>query len=132
MVTIGNFDGVHLGHQAIIQQGRELAQENKLPLIGITFEPSPVRFLRPKRAPGILTPLDIKIKLLEEKGLDYLIIIQVTKEFLDLEPDEFVEKILVNGLKTKHIVEGQTFNFGARGSGSMVTLNDLAKKFGDG
>ncbi|MBN1766031.1 MAG: riboflavin biosynthesis protein RibF [Sedimentisphaerales bacterium] len=129
VVTIGNFDGVHLGHQAIINLARKIAQDNKLPLIGMTFEPSPERFLRPKRAPGILTPLDIKIKLLEQQDLDHLIIIKVTKEFLDQEPHEFVEKILVNGLNVKHIIEGQTFNFGARGSGSMVTLKDLTKKY---
>ena len=130
VLTVGNFDGVHLGHQDIFTEARRLAHEYSLPLIGMTFDPAPVRLLFPDRAPSILTPLNIRIKLLAEQGLDQLLIVKTTREFLALEPDEFAERILVGRLTVRHIVEGPTFNFGSRRAGTMVSLEELAERFG--
>jgi len=130
VLTVGNFDGVHLGHQDIFAQARQLAREYSLPLVGMTFDPAPVRLLFPDRAPSILTPLNIRIKLLAEQGLDQLLIVKTTREFLALEPDEFAERVLVNRLAVRHIVEGPTFNFGSRRAGTMVSLKELAERFG--
>jgi len=130
VLTVGNFDGVHLGHQDIFAEARRLAHEYSLPLIGMTFDPAPVRLLFPDRAPSILTPLNIRIKLLAEQGLDQLLIVKTTREFLALEPAEFAEQVLIRRLTVRHIVEGPTFNFGSRRAGTMVSLEELAERFG--
>ena len=130
VVTVGNYDGVHLGHQAIIAHARQLADREQLPLIVITFEPAPVRFLRPDKAPRVLTPLPIKTRLLEQYAVDQLVIIEPTADFLALTPEQFIKTILVDRLGARHVVEGPTFNFGRRRAGSMVSLTDLAQQFG--
>ena len=130
VLAIGNFDGLHLGHQAVIDRGRQLANDRSLPLVAVTFDPSAVQLLRPERAPRVLTPQEIKIRLFEELGLDYLVIIKTTMEFLSLTPAEFVERILVNKFSVRDVVEGQTFNFGHRRTGTMVSLKQLADQYG--
>lgn len=130
VLTIGNFDGVHLGHQAIIARAKQLACEHSLPLTGITFEPAPAMLLRPDHAPRILTSLQVKVELLEEQGLDQLVVIKPSTDFLSLDPAQFVERILVNRMAAHHVVEGQTFSFGNRRMGTMVSLDKLAQRFG--
>jgi len=130
VVTIGNFDGVHLGHQAIIQRGRRLADEEHLSLVGVTFEPSPARFLRPDSPARILTPISLKKELLNEAGLDELIVIEPTRDFLSLSDEAFVEQVLVKQIGVRHIVEGQTFGFGKRRGGTVVGLKKLAEQYG--
>ena len=129
VLTIGNFDGVHLGHQEIISRARRLADREGLPLVGMTFDPAPVRILKPQQSPEILTPLGIKVKLLAEQGVDELIIIPTTGEFLALDPARFVEEVLVTRLQVKHVVEGPTFNFGSRRSGTAESLEDLSQRY---
>jgi len=130
VVTVGNFDGVHRGHQDIFARARSLAQENSLPLIGITFDPSAAKVLRPDNAPRILTPLEIKTQLLAQQGLDQLIVVKTTRKFLDLSPAQFVENILLKRLALRHIVEGPTFGFGNRRLGTTFSLEELATRFG--
>ena len=130
VAVIGNFDGVHLGHQAIIAQGRELAKSTLLPLVVMTFSPSAVRVLRPDSAPRILTALEIKRLLLAEQGVDELVIVAPTREFLSLSPEDFVREVLVESLGARHVVEGQTFGFGSRRSGTVVSLAELGKRMG--
>jgi riboflavin kinase/FMN adenylyltransferase len=130
VVTIGNFDGVHLGHQAIIEYGRRLADAENLSLVGVTFEPSPARFLRPDSPARVLTPIALKKELLSEVGLDELIVIEPTRDFLSLSDEDFVEQVLVKRIGVRHIVEGQTFGFGRRRGGTVVGLKKLAEQFG--
>ena len=130
VVTVGNFDGVHLGHQAIFSRARELAAAESLPLIVFTFDPAPVRVLRPNIAPRLITPREIKIKLLTEQGIDQLLIVYPTPQFLGLSPEQFAKEVLVDKLAARHVVEGQTFAFGTRRTGTMVSLDDLAKQLG--
>jgi len=129
VLSVGNFDGVHLGHQVILARAREIAQENSLPLVGMTFDPAPVKLLRPDKAPRILTPLEIKIPLLAAQGLDYLVLAGSTLKLLAMSPKEFVAKILVQQLGVRHMVEGQTFNFGQHRSGTIISLQELGQKF---
>jgi len=130
VVTVGNFDGVHLGHQAIIRHARRLAQTEQLPLVGVTFEPAPVRVLRPDQAPRLLTPLDIKIRLLEQQDLHRLLILESAGALLSLAPEEFVRQVLVDRLRARHVVEGQTFGFGRGREGTVVSLEALGRELG--
>lgn len=132
VATIGNFDGVHLGHQAIIAHARSLAQREGLPLVALTFDPSPLKFLRPDKAPRLLTPIELKALLLEDQRVDSLLVIKPTQAFLSLSPEEFARHVLIEKLQARHVVEGQTFGFGQRRSGSMVSLQELGDKFGFG
>jgi len=130
VLTIGNFDGVHRGHLAIIQRGRAIADKESMPLVGMTFDPAPVRLLRPDKTPQVITPLELKIKLLANYGMDCLIVVEPNAEFLSLEPEEFVNRIPIGRLNARHIVEGSTFCFGKGGAGSMELLKKSAKKTG--
>ena len=130
VLAIGNFDGVHVGHQAIIAKARELARQNALPLWAMTFDPAPVKILRPELAPRILTPIQVKSCLLEQQGIDALIVIQTDREFLAQEAADFVEKIAVERLAVKHIVEGESFSFGRRRQGSMSILQEMGRQHG--
>ncbi len=130
VLTVGNFDGVHVGHQAIIKRARQLADAESLPLIVLTFEPAPVRLLRPDKPPRLLSPLEIKIPLLRQLGLDHLVVIEPTEELMALTPEQFTNQIIVDRLAARHVVEGQTFSFGRHRSGTIVTLQKLGRKLG--
>jgi riboflavin kinase/FMN adenylyltransferase len=130
VLTIGNFDGVHLGHQAIIKQARKIAQEHGLPLVAMTFEPSPVQILAPNKAPQIITPLELKTRLLKEQYIEQLVIVNPTPDFLSLSAEEFVRQVIAEEFGARHVVEGQTFSFGQRRSGTMVSLQALARRAG--
>jgi riboflavin kinase / FMN adenylyltransferase len=129
VVTVGNFDGVHLGHQAIITEARAIARRESLPLIGITFEPLPLAVLFPEKAPRTITPLNIKIRLLEQAGLEGLLVIPAAESLLSLSAEDFVRDILIGALAARHIVEGPTFNFGRGRQGGVATLKNLADKY---
>ena len=130
VITIGNFDGVHVGHQSIMAHARELANAESLPLLGVTFNPSAVKILRPELVSHILTPRPLKIRLLAQQGLDSLLIITPDSDFLKLSPEQFVREILIDKLRVRHIVEGQTFNFGRHRKGTMLTLQKFGGKMG--
>ena len=130
VVTVGNFDGVHRGHQTIIKKARQIADADSLPLVAVTFDPAPVRILRPDQAPRLLSPPEIKIRLLKELGIDQLLILESTTELLSLSPEEFAEQILLEKIGLLHIVEGQTFSFGQRRSGTLVSLEQIGKTLG--
>ena len=130
VLAIGNFDGVHVGHQAIIRQARALADEHRLPLYVMTFYPAPVKVLRPELAPRILTPIEVKQRILSRLGIDTLIIVQTDKAFLSQEPEDFVKEIVAGKLSARHVVEGGTFGFGRRRAGSMDSLEVLGKRYG--
>ena len=130
VLAIGHFDGVHVGHQAIMRQGRALADQHHLPFCVMTFDPAPVKVLRPELAPRILTPTKLKQRLLGDLGVDTLIVIPTSAEFLAQEPEDFVREVVVGRLHARHIVEGGTFGFGRRRSGSVQTLTELGAEHG--
>lgn len=127
VISIGNFDGVHRGHAKILQTGRELADQRNTEFLAMTFEPHPVALLYPDKAPGVLTPLEIKKHLLSKFGVDKLLIIKDSAAMLRLSPADFVRHFLVRFIKPSVVVEGQDFNFGAQRSGNVDSLRTLGR-----
>ncbi len=125
-LTIGNFDGVHLGHQAIIKATAQKAKELNTKTVIMTFEPHPAVILHPEKQPQVLTPLPLKIQLLKEMNVDLLIVVKDSYKMLTLSPENFIKEFLMQTLKPKAIVEGDDFHFGYGRSGNVETL----KKFG--
>ncbi len=125
VLTIGNFDGVHLGHQEILSFARQKAIQRAAKLVAMTFEPHPVAVLYPEKAPGVLTPLELKKHLLSQYGMDCLIVLKDSAELLNLSPEKFVEDFLVENLQPSMVVEGDDFNFGSERTGNIETLQQL-------
>jgi len=130
VLTIGNFDGVHAGHQEIIAAARQAAEKNDAELIAMVFDPHPVAILHPEMTPGVLTPLDIKKHLLAKYGADRLIVLRTNRKLLGLSPEDFVGRFLVEHIKPSVIVEGDDFNFGAGRAGNIDTLKKLITEKG--
>jgi riboflavin kinase/FMN adenylyltransferase len=127
VLTIGNFDGVHRGHQAIITAARQIARDKQTQLAAMTFDPHPGVLLHPERAPGILTPLAMKALLLESLSVDVLIVIKDSLKLLNLSPEDFVDQFLMENLSPSVMVEGPDFNFGYGRSGTINTLREFGK-----
>jgi riboflavin kinase/FMN adenylyltransferase len=125
VVTVGNYDGLHIGHQQILQAAKEIAQKKAAQLLVMTFEPHPVRILHPEKAPKILTPRLLKQKLLESFGVDCWLILRTTADILSLSAPEFVEKFLVEPIAPCAVVEGEDFNFGSDRAGNVELLQRL-------
>lgn len=130
VVTVGNFDGVHLAHQRILCKVVETARPLGAVATAITFEPHPVKFLAPDHAPKLLMPLERKARLIEALGIDLLVVLPFTKELARLSPLEFVREILVGELRVSSIHVGPNFRFGYRQSGDMEVLGELARQEG--
>lgn len=132
VVSIGNFDGVHRAHQHVLAQVVERARALQAKSIAVTFDPHPLRVLRPNNAPPLITPTDEKVALLKQTGVDAILLLPFDKAFSSLSPQEFVRQILVEGLYVKEVHEGLTFHFGHRAEGDCDKLQELGKEFGFG
>jgi riboflavin kinase/FMN adenylyltransferase len=130
VLTIGNFDGVHLGHQEILAAAKQAARQRNVELIAMTFEPHPVAILHPETAPGVLTPLLLKEPLLAECGVDCLIVLEGNRELLNLSAEDFVRRFLVEKVQPSVVVEGEDFNFGLQRTGTIETLQELGLQNG--
>ncbi len=130
VLSIGNFDGVHLGHQEILEHGRALAERKGVEFVVLTFEPHPVAVLYPERAPGVLTPNEMKRDLLAACGVDVRLVLKTTRKMLSLTPEEFVERFLVKGIKPSAVVEGHDFNFGRDRNGDVERLTVFGREKG--
>jgi riboflavin kinase / FMN adenylyltransferase len=130
VVTIGVFDGVHRGHQRIVNRALARAAELRLPGVAITFEPMPEAVVRPLHVPALLTTLPRRLELLGELGLDATYVIDFTKEFSKRSPEEFVQSVLVDKLRAVDIVVGANFRFGRREAGDVATLAQLGSAAG--
>jgi riboflavin kinase/FMN adenylyltransferase len=128
VVSIGNFDGVHVGHQGILRTAR--AKYSNAGLSVMTFEPHPAAILHPEKAVGVLSPLLMKIRLLEQVGVEQLIIVTDSIKLLNLSPKDFVHEFLVKTLAPLAVVEGPNFTFGYGRSGTLETLKMLGKERG--
>jgi len=126
-VTIGNFDGVHRGHQAIVKRLRALADEISGPVVVFTFNPPPARLLRPHDAPESLTNIGRRAALLRKLGVDFVIVFPTTLELLQLEPEQFFDQVIVETLQAKAITEGANFRFGKKRRGDVSMLQSLCK-----
>lgn len=129
-ITIGNFDGVHLAHQQLLDHVVKIAASLGSASAAITFEPHPIRFLAPDRAPKILTPLPQKARLIERQGIDLLVVLPFTRELAHLSPTDFVRQILVGQLKAACVCVGPNFRFGYRQAGDVSTLRELSHPHG--
>ena len=129
VVTIGNFDGVHLGHQALIHEVIDKAVSISGTSLAMTFEPHPIRVLNGGNHPPLITILDQKIELIERMDLDVLIVIPFTREFAALSPRAFVEDILIRKLGMVTIVVGKDYTFGRNREGTVGMLKTFAELF---
>lgn len=136
VVAIGNFDGIHRGHQAVIGKARRLAEEFGAPLALMTFEPHPRRFFKPDLPPFRLTPFRVKTRLIEALGVDCLFVIPFTKSFSSLSAEQFIEDVLGGdarqGLGVRHVVVGDNFRFGNKAKGDVALLEKLGHASGFG
>lgn len=122
VATIGNYDGIHRGHQRVLAQVRDLAKSKRAPSLIISFEPTPLEFFRPDVAPARLTRFREKYRLLKACGLDGFLHLRFNRHFADLSPDEFILEILVNGIAVSSLVVGDDFRFGRDRGGDFETL----------
>jgi riboflavin kinase/FMN adenylyltransferase len=129
VLSIGNFDGVHIGHQAILDVARTMARERGGKAIAMVFEPHPVAVLHPEKALGVLTPLVWKLSLLSHYA-DDCVLLESTKELLSMPPADFVGRFLQQMAKPSVVVEGEDFHFGFDRSGSVETLRQLGRQKG--
>ena len=130
VLTIGNFDGVHLGHQEILIAARKTANKRQTQLVAMTFDPHPLAILHPQKTPGILTPLELKKHLLAKLGVDCLFIQKTSPGLLALSPQDYVEQFIVKGIQPSIVVEGESFNFGYGRTGNSHLLQKLADENG--
>lgn len=129
-LTIGNFDGVHLGHQAMLARLKSAAQARGLPSCVMTFEPHPREFFAPDKAPTRLTSLREKLELLERAGVDRVHICRFNFDFAKTTPEDFIERLLQRGLGARWIQVGDDFRFGARRAGDFVMLKAAEQRCG--
>ncbi|ARN57325.1 riboflavin biosynthesis protein RibF [Sedimentisphaera salicampi] len=131
ILTIGNFDGIHRGHRHIINKCLEAAKElGTEKITAVTFEPHPVYLLKPEKAPKIITPLEMKVNLLEKAGVDELAVITDSTKLLNMPPEEFAKDFLAGRFNPAAIVEGCDFRFGYSRSGDIETLKKLGEVHG--
>ena len=130
IATIGNFDGVHLGHQAILQQLSAKAKELQLQMIVIIFEPQPQEFWLPNTAPTRLSRLREKITTMHHYGVEKVLCLRFNAQFAALSASAFIQEILVEGLGVRHLVVGDDFRFGKGRKGNFTDLQKAGKQFG--
>ncbi|MGH0030015.1 MAG: bifunctional riboflavin kinase/FAD synthetase [Myxococcota bacterium] len=130
IVTIGNFDGIHLGHRAILNTVVARAKDLGGEAVVYTFDPHPRKVLRPESAPGLLTTLDQKIELLAEAGVDAVVVEPFTREFASTEAEDFIRTCLHERLDPVEVYVGYDFHFGRDREGSMRLLTELGPRLG--
>jgi riboflavin kinase/FMN adenylyltransferase len=130
VVTIGNFDGVHLAHQTLLRRVVEVARPQGARATAITFEPHPIKILAPDHAPKLLTPLSRKVELIATTGIDLLVVLPFTRELARQSPLEFVRRVLVDPLHSSSVHVGPNFRFGYRQSGDTEILQELGHQEG--
>jgi len=130
ILSIGNFDGVHCGHKTVLEQVVHRAKELGATAMAVTFDPHPMRILRPESAPKLITSLPIKLELLKSTGLDAVLVIPFTAEFLRKTPKEFAQQVIVDRLKAKEVHEGANFHFGHRAEGTVDRLAQFGRELG--
>ena len=123
VVVIGNFDGVHLGHQHVIARAREIADAAGVRLVAVTFDPHPMAVLRPDHAPMTLTDIDTRCLLLVEAGANDVLVLPFSREMAAWTPEEFIDRVLVDTLHARAVVVGANFRFGNRASGDVGVLS---------
>jgi riboflavin kinase / FMN adenylyltransferase len=132
IATIGNFDGVHLGHQRILKAVVAEARAGNARAVAVTFDPHPEQFLRPDRAPRLLTPMEERARLLAGTGIDAVVVLPFDNALAHLLPREFVRLVLVDSLRLRSLHEGGNFRFGHRAAAGVKELAEFGAEFGFG
>lgn len=130
ILTIGNYDGLHLGHRRIIERIKLKAREQKGTSMLMTFHPHPLTILKPEKFVGLITPLHVKRRLIEEAGVDVLFIVPFTDEFHLINPELFVDSLLMEKLGIKGLIVGYDFKFGKGGKGNVEYLTSKSTEYG--
>jgi len=129
VATIGNFDGVHLGHQAVFRQLMGKGKELGLPAVVISFEPQPQEYFTPQRAPARLTRLREKLQAIAEAGIERVLLLEFNARLAAMAAEEFVERILVQGLGVRFLMVGDDFRFGAKRRGDFNLLREAGDRY---
>ena len=130
VITIGNFDGVHIGHQALFHEAIEKAVTIGGTSVAMTFEPHPLRVMKPNDHPPLITLYEQKAELIERSGIDVLICVPFTREFAAQSAEQFVRDLLVQKIGMKAIVVGQDYSFGKNREGDLDLLKSFAPQYG--
>jgi riboflavin kinase/FMN adenylyltransferase len=131
-VAIGNFDGVHRGHQALVAAARTEADTRGAEAGVLTFDPHPARFFRPELAPPLLLPLARRLELLGEAGAGFVVVERFDAALAAMSPETFVDEVLVGALGVAHVVVGWDFSFGRKRAGTAAMLTELGRSRGFG
>lgn len=131
-VAIGNFDGVHLGHQALLHEAKRVATASGGEAVALTFDPHPARFFAPALAPPMLTTLERRAELLHEAGADVVLVEPFTRELAGMAADAFVEQVLAKEIGAQHVVVGADFSFGKDRQGKVELIRALGTPLGLG
>jgi riboflavin kinase/FMN adenylyltransferase len=129
VLTIGNYDGLHVGHRQIITKTMRKARELGGTAMLLTFDPHPLTVVRPERHVHVITPIHMKKQLIEESGIDVLYILPFTEEFRGVAPEAFVEDILVGKIGIKGLIIGFDFRFGKGGRGDVEMLKRFSQEY---
>lgn len=129
-LAIGNFDGVHIGHQALIDRTIATAADKSLKTAVLTFYPHPTAVVAPHRTPNLISTLEERLRLLDSAGVQQIMVLPFTPEIAGTNPTEFVSQILVNALQTEVVLVGENFRFGHKQAGTPDVLQSLGGEFG--
>jgi riboflavin kinase/FMN adenylyltransferase len=129
-LSIGNFDGVHRGHAALVHELRRQAAAVGGPAVVMTFDPHPLLLLRPERFQPVLTTVPDRAQLLVEQGADHMVVLRTTRELLSLTPEDFFDRVIRTSLRARTVVEGPNFGFGRNRQGTVQTLAKLCEGAG--
>jgi riboflavin kinase/FMN adenylyltransferase len=130
VVTVGFFDGVHLGHRAVLETTVSRARERDVPAVAVTFDRHPREVLTPGKEPRLLTTVERKVSLIERTGIDHVLVLPFTPAFSRVSAEEFVETVLVGGLHAVHAAMGANFTFGYKAAGTIDTLPTIGASHG--
>jgi riboflavin kinase / FMN adenylyltransferase len=129
-VVIGNFDGVHLGHQHVVREARGAADAEGLRVVAVTFDPHPMAVLRPEHAPTTLTDIETRGELLQTAGVDDVLALPFDRDVASWTPHEFAQRVLADALHAAVVVVGANFRYGTRASGDVATLTTSGEELG--
>ena len=130
VASVGNFDGVHIAHQAVVRHMAQRAHAIGGKAVAVTFEPHPLRILRPDSAPKLITPLEVKLKLLEHTGVDATLVLPFTRDLSLMSAHDFARNLLVDVLHAREVHEGYNFHFGHKAEGNVETLAAFGLEMG--
>jgi riboflavin kinase/FMN adenylyltransferase len=128
-ITIGNFDGVHVGHRQILGRVVAWAREEGWKSAVLTFDPHPAKLVAPARAPRLLTTMEERTRIIAEAGIDEILILPFTQEIAALGPEDFAREVLVDKLKARAVLVGANFHFGQRAAGDAAMLEELGDRY---